>query len=62
MLMLHFVSIKPIQQYIIIIKLHVDGLEAMHRYINSVTTGQARIKGHLSVQFVNKQHNKGLFS
>ena len=27
-------------------KLHVDGLEAMHRYINSVNTGQAWIKGH----------------
>ena len=50
----------PIQQYIIIIKLHVDGLEAMHRYINNDTTGQARIKGYLSVQFVKKNNIKGL--
>ena len=36
-------------------KKHVDGLEAMHMYINSGTTGQASIKGHLSVQFVKKK-------
>ena len=30
-------------------KMHVNGLEAMHMYINSVTAGQARIEGHLSV-------------
>ena len=40
MLMLHFDSIIQIHQYMIIIKLHVNGIEAMHRYINSVTTGQ----------------------
>ena len=33
----------------------------MHRYINSVTTGQARIKGHLSAQFVNKYIKKASF-
>ena len=37
----------------IIIKLHVNCLEAMHMYIKSVATGQARIKGHLSAHFVN---------
>ena len=56
-----FVSIIPIQQYTIIIKLHVNGLEAMHRYINSVTTGQARIKGHLSAQFVKNTLKRLLF-
>ena len=35
-------------------KMHVNELEAMHMYINSVTTGQARIEGHLSVEFVQK--------
>ena len=35
----------------IIIKLHVNGLEALHSDINSVTTCQTRFKGHLSAQF-----------
>ena len=30
---------------------HVNGLEAMHNDINSVTTCQTRFKGHLSTQF-----------
>ena len=33
-------------------KLHVNGLEVMHSDIGRVTTGQVRIKGHLSAQFV----------
>ena len=33
-------------------KLHMNGLEVMHSDIDSVTTGQFRIKGHLSAQFV----------
>ena len=49
-----FVSIISTQQFIIIIKQHVHGLEAMNRYINSATKCQARIKGHVSVQFVKK--------
>ena len=39
----------------------MNGLEAMHRYINSVTTDQARIKGHLRAQFVKKKNIKSLF-
>ena len=31
---------------------HVNGLEVVHSDIDSVTTGQVRIKGHLSSQFV----------
>ena len=61
MLMLHFFSFIPTQQYIITIKLHVNDLEAMHRYINSVTIGQARIKGHLSAQFVKKYIKRLVF-
>ena len=38
----------------------MNGLEAMQRYINSVTTGQARINGHLSAHFV-KKYIKSLF-
>ena len=34
-----------------IIKLHVNGLGAMHSDINSVTTCQTKFKGHLSAQF-----------
>ena len=49
-----FISIIQIQQYIFIIKLHVNGLEAMHIDINSVTTDQPRIKCHLSAQVVKK--------
>ena len=33
-------------------KMHVNGLEVMHRNLDSVTTGQVRIIGHLSAQFV----------
>ena len=50
-----FFSIISIPQYIIIIKLHVNDLEAKHRYIRSVTSGQARIKDLSSAQFVNKK-------
>ena len=32
-------------------KLHVDGLEAMHCDINSVTRDKTRYKGHLSEAF-----------
>ena len=32
----------------------MNGLEAMHMYVNRVTTGQARITGHLSVDFEKK--------
>ena len=46
------------QQNMIIIKLHVNGLEAMDRYINSVTSGQERIKGHFSAHFVKKYIKK----
>ena len=42
----------------IIIKLHVNGLEAMYRYINSVITCQARIKGYFSAHFVEKYIEK----
>ena len=35
-----------------IIKLHVNGFEVIHSDIDSVTTGQVRIKGHLRAQFV----------
>ena len=35
-----------------IIKLHVNGLEVIHSYIDGVTTGTVRIKGHLRAQFV----------
>ena len=45
----------------IIIKLHVNGIEAMHRYNNSVTTGQVRIKGHFSAQFVTNTYKKLIF-
>ena len=42
----------PNKGYKIIINLHVNGLEAMHSYTYNVTTGQTRIKGHLSAEFV----------
>ena len=42
-----FFSIIHTPQYKIIRKLHVNGLEAMHSDINSVTTCQTRYKGHL---------------
>ena len=36
----------------------MNGLEALHRYIDSVTTGQARTKGHLSAHIVKKYIKK----
>ena len=59
MFMLLFESIP---KYKIIIELHVNGLEAMYSYItyNSFTTGQVRIKGHFSAQFI-KKYIKMLF-
>ena len=49
MLMLHFltVSYHSNNTKLFLKKLYVNGLEVMHRYINSVTTGQARIKGQV---------------
>ena len=47
-----FIGVVLIRQYKIIIKLHVNGLEVIHSEFDSVTTGQGRIKGHLSAQFV----------
>ena len=47
-----FIGVIPILQYKIIINLYVNGLEVMHSDIDSITTGQVRIKGHLSAQFV----------
>ena len=41
-----FVRIIPIQQYEIIIKMHVNVLE------NILILGQVRINGHLSAQFI----------
>ena len=61
MFMLLFVSIIPTQQHMIIIKLHVNSYEAMQRYINSVIIGQARIKGHISLQFVKKYIKMRIF-
>ena len=52
MLMLHFCqhhTDPTIHNYDIYLR--VNGLEALHRYVNRVTTGQARIKGHLSFDF-----------
>ena len=37
-----------IQQYKIILKVHVNGVEAIFSDIDMVTTSQVRIKGHLS--------------
>ena len=51
LLLYSFVSIIHTQQYKIIMKLHVNGLEAMHSDINSDTTCQTRFKGHLSAHF-----------
>ena len=39
----------------------MNGLEAMYSYINSVTTGQAKIKGRLRAQFVGKKHKNAYF-
>ena len=47
-----FVTIIDTQPYNIIIKMHVNDLEAMHSDINTVTICQTRFKGHLIAQFV----------
>ena len=44
----------------LIMNLHVNGLEPKQRYINSVTTGHAKFNGHLSTQFV-KKYIKSLY-
>ena len=61
MLMVEFLSV-PYQSNNtkFIIKLHVNGLEVMHSDIDSVTTGQVRIKGHLKCTVCVKMHWKQL--
>ena len=48
MLMLQFLSVSFQSKN----TKYANGLEVMHSDIDSVTTDQARIKGHLNAQFV----------